>query len=149
MQTFLPFPSFNDSAHILDRQRLGKQRVEALQIYNALTNPSYGWQNHPAVNMWRGHEYALCMYGVVCCLEWKLRGYQDSLLVKFADAMNEFVARGVEYSEPKWLGDERVHLSHQSKLVQKMPEHYGKFVGNEFGQFDVLAKNWEYFWPVR
>lgn len=149
MQTFLPFPSFSDSAHILDRQRLGKQRVEAFQIYNALTNPSYGWQNHPAVNMWRGHEWALCTYGAVCCVEWKIRGYQDSLLAKFADAMNGFVTRGVEYHEPAWLGDRRVHLSHQSKLVQKMPEHYGQFVGNEFDQFDVLAKHWEYFWPVR
>ena len=32
MQTFLPFPDFQQSAAVLDRVRLGKQRVEALQI---------------------------------------------------------------------------------------------------------------------
>ncbi|HET9348893.1 MAG TPA: pyrimidine dimer DNA glycosylase/endonuclease V, partial [Arthrobacter sp.] len=31
MQTFLPFPDFQQSAAALDRARLGKQRVEALQ----------------------------------------------------------------------------------------------------------------------
>lgn len=54
MQTFLPYSSFKDSARVLDRQRLGKQRVENMQIITALLDPDYGWQNHPAVNMWRG-----------------------------------------------------------------------------------------------
>jgi len=30
MQTFLPYPGFADSARVLDRRRLGKQRGEAL-----------------------------------------------------------------------------------------------------------------------
>ncbi len=32
MQTFLPYDSYADSAAVLDRARLGKQRVEAKQI---------------------------------------------------------------------------------------------------------------------
>lgn len=36
MQTFLPYPDFEKSAYSLDRQRLGKQRVETLQIMQAL-----------------------------------------------------------------------------------------------------------------
>ncbi|CAM5346647.1 Cytoplasmic protein OS=Streptomyces chartreusis OX=1969 GN=CP983_00565 PE=4 SV=1 [Streptomyces chartreusis] len=31
MQTFLPHPDFRQTALLLDRRRLGKQRVEALQ----------------------------------------------------------------------------------------------------------------------
>lgn len=53
MQTFLPYKSFAESAACLDNKRLGKQRVEVLQILKALHNPSYGWQNHPAVKMCR------------------------------------------------------------------------------------------------
>lgn len=30
MQTFLPYPDFVESASVLDRQRLGKQRVEVI-----------------------------------------------------------------------------------------------------------------------
>ena len=48
MQTFLPFPDFQQSAAVLDHVRLGKQRVEALQILRALVIPEYGWQSHPA-----------------------------------------------------------------------------------------------------
>ena len=36
MQTFLPYPNFADSLDCLDYRRLGKQRVEAFQIINAL-----------------------------------------------------------------------------------------------------------------
>ena len=53
MQTFLPFPDYIQSARALDYKRLGKQRVEALQILNTLTGRSEGWSQHPAVKMWR------------------------------------------------------------------------------------------------
>ncbi len=36
MQTFLPYPDFARSAAVLDPARLGKQRVETLQILRAL-----------------------------------------------------------------------------------------------------------------
>ena len=36
MQTFLPYDSFEESASVLDWKRLGKQRVEAMQIVNAI-----------------------------------------------------------------------------------------------------------------
>ncbi len=54
MQTFLPDPDFTVSAQLLDTRRLGKQRVEALQVLRALTRESYGWKSHPAVLMWGG-----------------------------------------------------------------------------------------------
>ena len=59
MQTFLPYPDDRASAADLDDRRLGKQRVETLQILRALTWRTYGWQNHPAVRMWRGFVPAL------------------------------------------------------------------------------------------
>ena len=36
MQTFLPYENFDDSMQSLDNLRLGKQRVEALQIIKAI-----------------------------------------------------------------------------------------------------------------
>jgi len=69
MQTFLPYKSFTKSAQVLDYKRLGKQRVEAMQIFNALTGvptksgKAYtGWLNHPAVVMWKDYEEALLLY---------------------------------------------------------------------------------------
>ena len=37
MQTFLPYQNFIKSAKCLDYKRLGKQRVEALQIHNIIS----------------------------------------------------------------------------------------------------------------
>ena len=42
MQTFLPYPDFAASAAALDDRRLGKQRVEALQVLRALVRPLFG-----------------------------------------------------------------------------------------------------------
>ena len=79
MQTFLPYPDFARSARVLDRKRLGKQRVETLQILRAIELPDYGWATHPAVRMWRGFVPALVEYGLENCREWTRRGYADSV----------------------------------------------------------------------
>ena len=39
MQTFLPYPDFVQTAGVLDARRLGKQRVETIQVMRALTVP--------------------------------------------------------------------------------------------------------------
>lgn len=56
MQTFLPYPDFSQTARCLDYRRLGKQRVEAMQLWKGQ------WPNHPASKMWRGHEDWLALY---------------------------------------------------------------------------------------
>lgn len=133
MQTFLPYESFSKSAAVLDRQRLGKQRVETWQILRALRGETKGWVNHPATRMWRGYEAALCYYGWVMCDEWLMRGYKDSML-------HRFTGHGGKLVMPPWLGDEQFHLSHQSNLVRKLPDYYrDKFPG--------VPGDMEYVWP--
>jgi len=48
VNTFLPHADFVKSAESLDNKRLGKQRVEAWQILQALRGNTKGWVNHPA-----------------------------------------------------------------------------------------------------
>jgi len=124
MQTFLPFPDFRASASVLDYRRLGKQRVECLQILKALNDPLYGWQNHPAVRMWRGYTRSLVEYGAAICREWRLRGYQDNTLPKI-------LAFDCDGSPPRWLGNEALHSAYRACLLLKDPEHYGQFEWSE------------------
>jgi hypothetical protein len=142
MQTFVPYPDFWRSVNVLDRQRLGKQRVEAWQIYRALTGQSTGWVNHPATKMWRGFEGALAAYGLFACEAWKTRGYKDSLASGFLDALEE---RAIEFMSevnyPDWWGDDRVHSSHRSNLLRKDPDAYGRYGWRD----DPTAP---YYWPV-
>lgn len=127
MQTFLPYEEFLLSAKCLDRQRLGKQRVECKQIYSALVNPTYGWQSHPAVQMWRGYEQALALYGFIICSEWIDRGYADSLLPWFRNRL--IVNHPASF--PTWLGNAEFHASHRANLLRKNPEWYGQFNWSE------------------
>ena len=74
VNTFLPWPDYNKTAKSLDDKRLGKQRVEALQILRANLGLTKGWRNHPAAVMWRGHEgslieYIYAMSGVTAALK--------------------------------------------------------------------------------
>lgn len=138
MQTFLPYKDFEECARVLDTKRLGKQRVENLQILKALTLPKYGWQNHPAVRMWRGYEWSLLIYHQAIVCEWRLRGFEDTTWEKFLKVAN---GRHLGTSLPVWYGDERVHKTHRSNLLQKDPKHYGQFGWTE-------PTNLCYFWPV-
>lgn len=119
MQTFLPYPEFDKSVKCLDYRRLGKQRVEAMQILNALRNPNYGWQNHPAVKMWRGYDEALKLYMNICIQEWIERGYNNTMKIEVVDQNN--------CKKPSWIGKEEFHASHRSNLLRKDPTWYGQF----------------------
>lgn len=137
MQTFLPEAGFTRSAALLDRNRLGKQRVETLQLLNALAGLSAGWRHHPAVLMWRGHERALILYGMAICNEWTRRGYRDSCKNKIM----AFRDRWPELNMPAWLGDPKFHASHRSNLLRKDPVFYGRYGWVEPPTLD-------YVWPV-
>ena len=101
MQTFLPYASFEQTATILDWKRLGKQRLEGMQIIKIITIPDYvgAWAHHPAVKMWRSYENALKLYVNTMITEWKRRGYVNTMLY--------YDLSGVEIIFPEWLGDPR------------------------------------------
>jgi hypothetical protein len=138
MQTFLPYDNFARSAAVLDRQRLGKQRVECLQLLKALTTGG-GWANHPATRMWRGYTDALVAYGTAVCDEWTERGYRDTCRDKIL--AYEVGGSAGNYLLPAWWGDPDVHASHRSNLLRKDPVWYGLY---DWSEPDTLP----YVWPV-
>ncbi|MFO1535784.1 MAG: MSMEG_6728 family protein [Thermoplasmatota archaeon] len=140
MQTFLPYPDFAASARALDRQRLGKQRLEALHLLQILrgVEARHGWRSHPALRMWRGHANALAMYGIAVCKEWRRRGYVDNLLPRF----QALVDRRASFRRPPWLGDPAFHASHRSNLLRKDPVWYSQFGWTE-------GPEMPYLWPAR
>lgn len=150
MQTFLPYADFEASARALDSKRLGKQRVEVIQIVRALTTPGYGWKHHPAVLMWKGHEEALGRYGLVCCDVWLELGFGDTCAATIsADLATAGVTEVRTQPElaaagalPVWLGDPEFHHSHQSSLIRKDPEFYAP-------RFPGVPDDLPYVWPVR
>jgi hypothetical protein len=137
MQTFLPYPSFAESAACLDSKRLGKQRVEALQIWNIVSGKrtTGGWINHPAVSMWRGHPDALALYTNIMITEWIKRGYNNTMELVKPIQLPEFTL-------PSWLGNADLHASHRSNLLRKDSEFYSQYNWSE-------PNDLPYVWSVK
>ena len=149
MQTFLPYPDFLASARALDQKRLGKQRVETVQVLRGLTRPGYGWRHHPAVKMWAGYEEALVRYGLDICAIWIQTGRADTtaatLVADLGAACGITVIRtqsalAAAGDLPPWLGDHALHVSHQAALLRKDPAHYRPLFG-------AVADDLPYVWP--
>ena len=168
MQTFLPFANFADSARVLDNKRLGKQRVEGLQILNTLatgefTCPSCS-QPVTHFNPYKtGYHCYHCeaplkrtaWYNHPAALMW--RKHENALMLYVEEICREWVRRGFKDSVaekvqkfrkgnvcllPDWFGDEKFHLSHQSNLLRKYSDHYGQY-------FMGVPNDLPYVWPVR
>jgi hypothetical protein len=150
MQTFVPYADFEASARALDPKRLGKQRVEVIQIVRALTVPGYAWSQHPAVLMWKGSEEALGRYGLTMCEVWLELGFGDTCAATIAADLATFgipeIRTEAELAAagalPPWLFDVRVQESHQSSLVRKDPAFYRRL-------FPDVRPDLDYVWPVR
>lgn len=141
MQTFLPYADYKQSAKVLDMKRLGKQRVEVLQLLNSIEAidkglPIKGWKNHPCRKMWQNHKNALVEYGLAICEEWKSRGYKDTCWEKIHSRWDYTKSNNA----PSFVGNEEFHLSHKSMLKQKKPEHYNVI-------WPDVPNNIEYIWP--
>lgn len=140
----------------LDYRRLGKQRVEAMQLLKSLhydnelssdqirvdnivfqsledgsRKPYLGWRNHPARKMWDGYEGALAIYHDLSIIAWKRRGYKNTM---------PFLSVKGDHQLPPWFGRQDFHDSHKSNLLRKDPDWYGDF---GWGVPDDL----EYIWP--
>lgn len=147
MQTFITDFNMAQNARNLDNKRLGKQRVEAIQILNCLLIEESRWKTHPAVKMWKGHEeYLLRQYLLFIMLEWETRGFKNTKCVIRREELYKYFESKKELSnlnnilKPKWLTENFIE-SHRSNLLRKDYEFYiQKFPDTKLGL--------EYIWPV-
>lgn len=120
MQLFIPLTDPRKIAKCLDRQRLGKQTVEAKQLLTILQgkNTGKGWIHHPIVAMYRGYESFVQFYLRCMIEEWIRRGYKNTMDIPQIEEE--------EIVYPAWWKNETIHTSHKANLVRKLPGHYEK-----------------------
>lgn len=140
IQTFLPYPKdFERTALCLDYRRLGNQRMEALVVLQTcLSDDPGGWQNHPCVKMWKGHEYTLARYGHTLSQVWASKGYTDNLGTIFAQYLGTLPVTPI----PEWLDNPFIRKSHRSNLVRKLPSHYRQY-------WPRISDDLPYWWPTQ
>lgn len=138
VNTFLPYRDFKESALCLDYKRLGKQRVEAMQIYNIVSGRTVkkGWRNHPCTKMWYGYPAALANYINIFIDEWVSRGYLNTMQKQ--DDSNIIL--------PWWMEDEntmnKIIESHRSNLIRKNLAFYSKYHW-------LVSNDIKYYWPCQ
>lgn len=161
MQTFVPIATsdFTQHAKILDSRRLNKQALEGWQILLNLLelDPAgnhrtpKGWSNHPAVNMWRGHELQLFAYVIAMTNEWIDRGYKTTIGTKAMRTLaTAIVNSDKEWTDelPEWASDsskyEAIASSHRKALLSKDYEWYSQF--NWAEDTGTRPETYEYVW---
>lgn len=142
MQTFVPTKSCDSIARILDRQRLGKQRVEAVQIARTLLGLSSGWRNHPAVKMWEGHEWFLLnIYLTAMMRRWHYLGYDNDRCQEQYEQLRKLLPKRCDKNPPDWWGDAKLTQSHRSNLLRKDFTYYKRYRWK-------VPNDLPYVWPV-
>jgi hypothetical protein len=135
MNTFLTYPNDLESSRSLDYRRLGKQRVETLQLLQTILKGDLakGWKNHPSTKIWRDHPFALAIYGVSNCFAWTDLGYKDSCGLKISELVLQLNDAGLLKSKESAFIDEvgRDVLSVYSQLQTIVAlEHASYLCGN-------------------
>jgi len=146
VNTFLPYASLEATTRTLDFRRLGKQRVEAWQIWNVLTKaesvhpppPGLGTSTWAAKRAWMleasgrwkettGKRLGWAMHPAV--ILWV--GYRDGLAVYYNAMLKGWEARGgrntllrflpvpATASLPPWTSSPRVHNAFRWQLLRK------------------------------
>lgn len=161
MQTFVPYPDAAKSAAVLDQKRLGKQRVETLQLLlwlhavkienwdSRFIAPRISKWTHPAMQMWSGSERALLRYQDAFCDEWTSRGFKDTCKEKSHYVVELINSDSASEEWPTWWGNLEMHKSHRSNLVFKDRTFYGSIFPNELpkDELDLKSSYLEYIWP--
>ena len=143
MQTFITDHDMEISAHNLDDKRLGKQRVEALQIFECLMVKETRWKNHPAVKMWKGYEsFLLLKYLYPILHEWEnVRGFKNlKCKLKWVRYQENYdVSFYSIIIKPPWITNEFIE-AHRSNLIRKDANFYKPL-------FPSTKEDLKYIWP--
>lgn len=171
MQIFLPFPDLVKSLKALDNVRLGKQRVEAFQLFLAyhkkyvLKQEKVAWTEHIVFRMLFSDNYCyldfLKHYIVLCCREYGSRKsektgkyFQNTKMDENIKTYNlQLTAQQIENLQyPFWFGNQSFHDSHKAMLFHKGKENVkdGLFKFNPYESigFQNFAHINQYVWPI-
>lgn len=164
VNVFVIKPNIYETARLLDDKRLGKQRVEAKQIINALEEfdltgriTKAGWSNHPAVKSWIGFTNHLKVYFNIIVREWCSRGFNNTMQLYPIDerpynivncnfdgrTSNYDRSQFNQYSFPFWISFPPFYLSHQASLCRKDPKYYKSLLCDTLNPY----LNYGYIWP--
>ena len=141
---WVPYPNFRLSVHVLDSQRLGVQIGQCLHILRMLAGHREGGKDryHATTMAWSQHPEALCMYTEFAIDEVNLRGHKfEHPSPRSPEGLKVYGLPKEWKSDnpiiPEWIGIERIHASHRSRLLKKDFGWYSQFAWTETPMVNV------------
>lgn len=137
INTWLPFPSFQDSTSCLSNEHLELQRLNILEIMEEFHSipeedsqlpgdyDTHDLDGHPVLDMWKGYEIQLTELGLMTCDEWSKRhNMTDPIYQRILNHQGWATTEDADFSLPNWFGEIDFHLSHQAELLRRDHDHY-------------------------
>jgi len=132
MEIFHSEETWSLSVLALDDKRLGKQRLECIQILLSLSGIINIWEipkyihNHPVTLLWKGNEDYLLSYTTACIIEWGNRGYKNTKCISAFHDMRAITGDYPVKGKPSFITADFIQ-SHKIKLYSKNPLFYAKY----------------------
>lgn len=120
------------------------ERLAQYFITDDPDTPNAEFDSGPLAKAWQGYEFALCIYGMMLCMEYHMnRGYADGAFFRFKALCEEYKSQfpGAAYAPPPWFKDVDVLKSHRSALLRRDPYRYED-------KWTQVPENWPYLCPV-
>lgn len=149
IQTFLPYEDYTETARCLRDKELENQRLHVKMLLDTLHEIDeltvQVWRSHPAVDMWKGYEAQLAVYGLAMCDEWTRRFGTDKLTdyiqwhLDNVTCVEDFVME-----KPPWMRRtitlDALVRNHRGVLIAKDPVWYSRYKWE-------IAPCTAFFWP--
>lgn len=120
VRLYLPFRVFRSCAETLPDDLLHEQLLDcyrlAMEMRPDRARPAVLHEGH---TMWARCYFALVEFGRALTQEAVRRGRDEPMLGFFRAEIQRLLDRKEKYRPPPWLGDVRMHVSHQSVMMRK------------------------------
>lgn len=144
LHILLPQINFGATFSRLADSELDVQRQDAAELLKILVLD--GMENiHfvPAANSWHGYEYALSVYAMQSCMEWRKRGHRDELTPHLAKlVLDNDISH--EFRMPPWVGNLDIHRAHRAELLRRNDKYARMWPGTDASLpmlYPVLSPN--------
>jgi hypothetical protein len=140
MKVHLPYADWKLNAAILDDRVLDIQCNHTVTILETILGKTKGWQWHPGVTMWMGHEDFLAQQSFLFYKQWADLGYPDHW-TKRLNKLGYFKGH-TQPEKPWWWGHKHFHETNKSALLRMNPQWYQQF-------FVGVPNDLTEWWPAR
>lgn len=122
---YVPYEDMELSATIFDNSIIHLQVANIVNLLEVFNETEFGYQvDEKLLLMWSGYEAQLAWYGLLCCKEEEARNTEPISKSRLEWHLDMISSGDFSMEKPPWIGNAKIHESHQSTLIGLNPSFY-------------------------